>query len=321
VNSKKTCYNIWKTAKGRDFMWTETLAVQGPYNIDLVLDRLLLDPLHVVDIETRTFKAPLYIKGEPEVIEVQSIGDIDSPVFIIQGKHVETKDQAIDRLKKIFHWHQPLGEIAAHFKNSDLMEIFEKHHGTAIVLDFDYYSCLVKSIIHQQLNLAFAYKLTERFVKTFGYELDGVWFFPSPEHAAKLTVEELRELQFSARKAEYIIGLSKEIAEGKLDLEELSEKTDQEIIDTLVQIRGIGKWTAESFLLFGVGRPNLFPKADIGIQKAIQKLYGLPQKPTLEEMETYSKNWAPFLSYASLYLWRSIEKRSEKNGKAARYET
>ncbi|RFU63659.1 DNA-3-methyladenine glycosylase [Bacillus sp. V59.32b] len=301
-------------------MWTEKLEVQGPYNFDLVLDRLLLDPLHVVDTEKRTIRVPLYIEGKPVVIEVQSKGTTHEPVFIIQGSLEETKEQALHRLKKIFHWHQPLGEIAEHFSNSDLKGIFDTHHGTAIVLDFDYYSCLVKSIIHQQLNLAFGYKLTERYVKTFGFQVDGVWFYPTPEEAAAIKVEELRKIQFSTRKAEYIIGLSKEIADGALDLEELSKQTDQEIIDRLVQIRGIGKWTAESFLLFGVGRPNLFPKADIGIQKAIQKLYGLPQKPTIEEMETYSKDWAPFLSYASLYLWRSIEKRSEKDGKTARYE-
>ncbi|MDQ0220422.1 DNA-3-methyladenine glycosylase 2 family protein [Peribacillus cavernae] len=302
-------------------MWTETLEVQGPYNFDLVLDRLLLDPLHVVDIEKHTIKVPLYIEGEPVVIEIQSTGDTENPVFIIQGELEETKELAVQRLKKVFHWHQPLKEIDTHFKSTDLMEIFEKHRGTAIVLDFDYYSCLVKSIVHQQLNLAFAYKLTERYVKTFGFEKDGVWFYPTPERAAALTVEELREIQFSARKAEYIIGLSREIAVGNLDLDELSKKTDQEIIETLVKIRGIGKWTAESFLLFGVGRPNLFPKADIGLQKALKKLYGLPEKPTMEEMETYIKDWAPFLSYASLYLWRSIEKRSEENGKSARYET
>ena len=83
-------------------------------------------------------------------------------------------------------------------------------------------------------------------------------------------------------------------------------------MDTLIKVRGIGRWTVENFLLFGLGRPNLFPKADIGIQNAIKKLYNLEQKPTQEEMETHSKNWSPYLSYASLYLWRSVEKRSEK---------
>ena len=127
-----------------------------------------------------------------------------------------------------------------------------------------------------------------------------------------MTVAELRDLQFSTRKAEYLIGLSEQVASGQLQLEKLALQSNQDIMDTLMKVRGIGRWTVENFLLFGLGRPNLFPKADIGIQNAIKKLYNLEQKPTQEEMETYSKNWSPYLSYASLYLWRSVEKRSEK---------
>jgi DNA-3-methyladenine glycosylase II len=282
-------------------MWTEALKVQGPYNFDLVLHRLSLDPLHVVNMENRMAKVPIYVDREPLVIGVHATGTVENPEFIIQGTADNAKDRAIGRLKKIFHWHQPLTEIAEHFESTDLMAIFKKHRGTAIVLDFDYYACLVKCIIHQQLNLAFAHTLTERFVKTFGFEIEGVWFYPSPETTAALTVEQLRSLQFSNRKAEYVIGLSRAITEGTLDLESLVEKSDQEIIESLVQIRGIGRWTAENFLLFGVGRPNLFPKADIGIQNAMKQLYNLKEKPTIEEMETYSKQWAPFLSHASLY--------------------
>ncbi len=232
--------------------------------------------------------------------------------FLIRGESEAQKSQAVEQIKKIFHWHQPLTDIAAHFQQTDLHLLFEEHRGTPIVLDFDYYSCLVRCIIHQQLNLAFAHKLTERYVQTFGEKMDGVWFFPTPERAAHLTVAELRDLQFSTRKAEYLIGLSEQVASGQLQLEKLALQSNQDIMDTLMKVRGIGRWTVENFLLFGLGRPNLFPKADIGIQNAIKKLYNLEQKPTQEEMETYSKNWSPYLSYASLYLWRSVEKRSEK---------
>lgn len=290
-------------------MWTEMIHIQGPYNFDAVLDRLSLDPLHVMDLEKKLIKVPLYIDKEPHVIHVQAS---DASTFLIKGKSEATKLQSIERIKRIFHWHEPLEDIAAHFQQTDLQSLFEEHHGTPIVLDFDYYSCLVRCIIHQQLNLAFAHKLTERYVHTFGRNIDGVWFFPTPEQAAKLTVTQLRDIQFSSRKAEYLIGLSEQVASGQIELEKLALLSDQEIMDTLIKVRGIGRWTVENFLLFGVGRPNLFPKADIGIQKAIKKLYNLEQKPTQEEMETYSKNWSPYLSYASLYLWRSVEKRSEK---------
>ncbi len=290
-------------------MWTETIHIQGPYNFDLVLDRLSLDPLHVIDVEQKILKVPLYIDKEPYVIYVQASND---SAFLIRGESEARKSQAVEQIKKIFHWHQPLTEIATHFQQTDLHLLFEEHHGTPIVLDFDYYSCLVRCIIHQQLNLAFAHKLTERYVQTYGEKMDGVWFFPTAERAAHLTVAELRDLQFSTRKAEYLIGLSEQVASGQLQLEKLALQSNQDIMDTLMKIRGIGRWTVENFLLFGLGRPNLFPKADIGIQNAIKKLYNLEQKPTQEEMETYSKNWSPYLSYASLYLWRSVEKRSEK---------
>ncbi len=290
-------------------MWTETIHVQGPYNFDLVLDRLALDPLHVIHLEQRSIKVPLYIDKEPSVIHVQAF---DDSTFTIKGELDTHKQKAVEQIKRIFHWHQPLTDIATHFQKTDLHTLFEEHHGTPIVLDFDYYSCLVRCIIHQQLNLAFAHKLTERYVQTFGEKMEDVWFFPTPERAAQLTVAELRDLQFSTRKAEYLIGLSEQVASGQLPLEKLAMQSDQEIMDTLIKIRGIGRWTVENFLLFGLGRPNLFPKADIGIQNAIKKLYNLEQKPTQEEMETYSKSWSPYLSYASLYLWRSVEKRSEK---------
>ncbi|WP_110926423.1 DNA-3-methyladenine glycosylase family protein [Bacillus massiliglaciei] len=293
-------------------MWTETVSIQGPYNFDLVLERLSMDPLQAVNFQEKTVLVPLMIGNQRTVLHVQAAGSTAEPVFHVTALTEGEKGPSLDKLKKIFHWHMPLADISEHFSRTDLQPVFEEHHGTPIVLDFDYFSCLAKCIIHQQLNLSFAHTLTERFVKTYGTNVKGAWYYPAPERTAALTAEELKALQFSGRKAEYVIGLSKEILSGNLDLEGLSHKSDQEIMDRLVKIRGIGRWTAENFLLFGLGRPNLFPKADIGIQNALKQLYRLPQKPTEEEMETYSKAWSPFLSYASLYLWRSIEKRSEK---------
>ena len=292
-------------------MWTERITVEGPYDFDKVLDRLLIDPLQAVDLENRTVKVPLYIDDSPHVVTIQATGTVDEPAFLIEGKEKQDKDRLLLRIDEIFHWHKPMGPIQEHFRATVLEPVFGIHRGTAILLDYDLFGNLTKSIIHQQLNLKFAYVLTQRFVQTFGKQLDGAWFYPRPETVARLTVEELRELQFSGRKAEYVIGLATEIAEGRLDLESLREKSDEDIITELTKVRGIGKWTAESFLLFGLGRPNVFPKADIGIQNALKQLMELEKKPTMDEMAAYSKEWEPYLSYASLYLWRSIEKRSE----------
>lgn len=280
------------------------MKMAGPYNFDLVLDRLSLDPLNIVDLDKRSVKIPLMIEKRPKVVEVTAVGTTDDPEFLISGVESEVE---LAKLAHILQWDTPLAIIHEHFQKTDLAPIFSEHRGTPLILDFDPYDCLLKCIIHQQLNLAFARTLTERFVRTFGTMVDGVYFYPQPEVVANLKVEDLRELQFSGRKAEYIIGVAKAIVEGALDIDSLSEKTDDEIMEELTKLRGVGPWTVQNVLMFGLGRPNLFPAADIGLQNALKKRYDLDRKPTIEEMEAYQKEWEPYLSYASLYLWRSIE--------------
>ncbi|WP_043931379.1 DNA-3-methyladenine glycosylase family protein [Bacillus sp. EB01] len=287
-------------------MWQETIVIEGPYNFDRVLDRLSMDPLNALDLEKRTIKVPIKLDSEAFTAKVTATGTTEEPSFLIEAEYGD-KERIIKRLGEVFQWEVPLKDIHEHFGKTDLTIIFEEHVGTPLILDFDPFGCLLKCIIHQQLNMAFAIKLTERFVKKYGFEKDGAWFYPDPETVAALTVEELRELQFSGRKAEYVIDIAKAVTEGGLDLEELKHEDEQAIFDRLIKIRGIGAWTIQNFLLFGLGRQNLFPMADIGIQNALKKLYNLEKKPTIEEMEKYKTGWEPYLSYASLYLWRSIE--------------
>ncbi len=286
-------------------MWQETIQIEGPYNFDRVLERHSLDPLSKINRENRSIIVPVCLEGKPYTVEVTASGTVDEPVFQLTGKSNQV--ELMNRTAAIFQWNVPLKKINQHFENTDLHGLFQEHRGTPLILDFDPFSCLIKCIIHQQLNLKFAYTLTERFVKTFGFEMDGVWFYPSPDKIAGLTVEQLRSLQFSGRKAEYVIGIAQAAAEGSLDFGQIKNSSDEEIFQTLIKIRGIGGWTIQNFLLFGLGRPNLFPIADIGIQNALKKLYKLEQKPDLEQIEKYKQGWEPYLSYAALYLWRSVE--------------
>ncbi|UAC48802.1 DNA-3-methyladenine glycosylase [Bacillus aquiflavi] len=288
-------------------MWEEKIRISGPYDFNQVLRRLSIDPLHSIDHTKRIIKVPIYVHHKPMVVTVQGIGTIDKPIFLLQGEEEEEKEAAIERVCEIFHFKTSITAIHEHFQGTDLQHIFVEHYGTPLVLDFDPYSCLLKCIIHQQLNMTFAHTLSERFVKTFGTEIHGAWFYPQPAQLAHLQVEQLRELQFSGRKAEYVLGIAKKTASGELDFNRLKTMSDEAVFNELIKIRGVGPWTIENFLMFGLGRPNLFPKADIGIQNALRKQYNLDRKPTYEEMEQYSKEWEPYLSYASLYLWRSIE--------------
>lgn len=288
-------------------MWQQQIKVDALYDFSRVLERLAQDPLSAVDIEKQQLAVPLYINETPVAVFVRNVGTKQAPAFLVEANDPELKEAILARLFRMLHWDRSLLPIHKHFLQTELRDIFLEHAGTPLVLESDLYFCLMKCIIHQQLHMKVAYKMTERFVKTFGQEIDGVWFYPRPAQIARLSYDELKALQFSQKKAEYIIDISRLVAEGKLALETLAEATDKEIMDTLLPLRGIGPWTVQNFLLFGLGRPNLFSKADIGLQRAVQNLLSLETKPSLAQMEALSKRWEPYLSYASLYLWRSIE--------------
>lgn len=288
-------------------MWQQVISIDGPYDFDALLQKHYFDPLKRMDRKKRSLKIPIIVENKPNVVEVAAAGTTESPKFHITCYHDADQAATVKRLSEMFQWDFSLQTVYDHFQATNLKEIFTEFYGSPLVTDYDPFGCLAKCIIFQQLNIAFAGTLIDRFIKSFGEQMDGVWFYPTPERVANLTVEQLRNLQFSTRKAEYVIGLAQAVVQGELDLEECKHLPDGEIFQKLIKIRGIGPWTIENFLLFGLGRPNLFPMADIGLQNALKQLYDLEQKPTIEQMEKYKQPWEPFQSYASLYLWRSIE--------------
>lgn len=279
---------------------TQTVELAFTYRMQDVLGRLAMDPLNSVDLSNQTVKIPV----DETIITVQSIGTLHEPKFTITG--LETEEQYA-RVLSIFHFNRSLMPIHEHFLETNLHSLFLKFEGTPIITDFSLYGNIIRSIIHQQLNLSFARTLTERFVHTFSKSKEGVWLYPSPEIIAELDVETLRQMQFSTRKAEYIIGISKAVVEGELNLDSLANQPSDFIFSELIKYRGIGPWTAESFLLFGLGRENLFPLADIGLQNSLKSLWQLDRKPMKSEITPHLAAWAPYNSYAALYLWRNIE--------------
>lgn len=271
------------------------------YDFERALERLAGDPVNAVDLEKREIRIPM---EEGNIVTLSGIGTTAAPNFTLKNA---VDEKQVNKIKTIFHFDRPLDAIANHFEGTNLEQLFKDHAGTPLIQSFSLYGTLMKNIIHQQLNLAFSHVLTMRFVQSFGSQQDGVWRYPDPESIAALEVDDLRKLQFSGRKAEYVIGLSKAIVDGKLDLEKFSKLDDEEVTRQMVVHRGVGPWTAQNFLMFGLGRPNLFPLADIGLQNALKRLWNLDRKPTVDEMRANFPIWSPNLSYAALYLWRSIE--------------
>ncbi|OTW95120.1 DNA-3-methyladenine glycosylase [Bacillus thuringiensis serovar cameroun] len=287
-------------------MWSEHVTLEYPYHFEEVLKRLSFDPLNVIQLDEKVIYVPLCIDEEQVVVRLQGIGTVQNPQFWISSQTGDP-EKVMKRMRVIFHWNEPFQDIQNHFLNTSLRPLFETYAYTPIILEFDYFACLLRCIIHQQINLKFATVLTEQFVKRYGTEKNGVFFFPTPEIVANISIEELREQKFSQRKAEYIVGLAERIARGTLDLASIETGTEEEVSAQLLPIRGIGAWTVQNFLMFGLGRKNMFPKADIGIQRAVQGVFQLDDKPDDAFLENVKQECEPYCSYAALYLWKSIE--------------
>jgi DNA-3-methyladenine glycosylase II len=169
------------------------------------------------------------------------------------------------------------------------------------------FESLVSSIIEQQISLIVAHSMERKVVKAFGDALridDGDYYiFPTPQRLASATIEELRQCGLSAKKAEYIRDVSKSIVEGKLDLEGLKELEDTSaVIDRLLEVRGIGLWTAEMTVLRGMRRLEEMPADDIGLRKCIAHFYSKDRKITAEEARQIAKKWGNWKGLAGFYL-------------------
>lgn len=288
-------------------MWQETLQLSTAYDFDYILLRLKMDKLNYADVEQRKIVVPLRVEEEKVLATVTSLGTTEAPVFQIEGEEEEYRSFVMERLEEIFGWKQDLNVIQSFFQQTNLSALFTKYPATPLVREFDPFGNLMKTIIHQQLNMAFAQTLTLRFVHAYGEQSKGVWFFPTPERVAEIPYKELQAMQFSRRKAEYVIDTARKIVSGELDLAGLADLPDEEVLKTLTKVRGVGPWTVQNWLMFSQGRPDLFPVADIGIQNALKLYFQMDDKPSIEQIEKWMQEWSPYRSYAAMTLWRSIE--------------
>lgn len=164
----------------------------------------------------------------------------------------------------------------------------------------DAYGALLRAIVGQQLSTKAARTIYLRVVDLFGGAT------PSPQQLLDAPEEDLRACGLSGRKTEYVRDLATHVLSGELELNRLGELSDEEAIEEIVAVRGLGQWTAEMFLLFHLQRPDVLSGGDLGIRKAIQVEYGLEEMPTPTETVEFGERWKPHRSLASLYLWESL---------------
>ena len=167
------------------------------------------------------------------------------------------------------------------------------------------FAALVLSIMSQQISSKVAGVFKKRLLDRMP---EGVI---TPQAILRMRVATFRKIGLSAAKTEYIRDLARKTIKGDLAFERFPQMPDAEVIEHLVQVKGIGVWTAHMFLLFALRRPDVLPTGDLGIRAAIKRAYGLPELPAPADMERIAANWRPWCSVACWYLWRSLDDPGE----------
>jgi DNA-3-methyladenine glycosylase II len=189
-----------------------------------------------------------------------------------------------------------------HLKKSDpvLRAIIERVGPCRMEFSLPEFSSLAEAILYQQLNGKAAVTIFKRFAAIAGEPLN-------PEGILKLSDEQLRAAGLSKQKSAYLKDLAAKTKEGLLNFARMPEMTDEDVIEHLTQVKGIGVWTAHMFLIFSLQRPNVLPTGDYGVQMAIRKFYKKRKLPKPKDMEKIARAWEPYRSLACWYMWRSLD--------------
>lgn len=196
------------------------------------------------------------------------------------------------------YWSQAVHELAR--RDPGMAELVERYSGEALVSRGDAFGTLARSIVGQQISVKAADAIWRRFAERVGEV--------TPQSVLRMGESGLLEgCGLSKRKVEYLGNLACLFSTGQLDPAVWTVQDDQQVIESLVAVRGIGRWTAEMFLIFHLLRPDVFPLDDIGLQCAVSERYFAGEKVTRRMLAEFGERWRPWRSVATWYLWRSLD--------------
>jgi DNA-3-methyladenine glycosylase II len=180
-----------------------------------------------------------------------------------------------------------------------MKKLIPQHTGVSLQSRGDAFATLARSIVGQQISVKAAQSVWDRFAQ-LPQEM-------VPAQVLRLKVDDMRAAGLSARKVEYLVDLALHFANNQVHVDAWAEMDDESIIRELVAIRGIGRWTAEMFLIFHLMRPNVLPLDDVGLQNGISRCYFSGEPVSRSEIREVAATWAPFCSVATWYIWRSLD--------------
>jgi DNA-3-methyladenine glycosylase II len=195
------------------------------------------------------------------------------------------------------YWTQATRELSA--RDPVMQKLIAQHKGLTLGSRGDAFQTLARAIVGQQISVKAAQSVWNRFTAAHESVV--------PSVIAGSTLDTLRACGLSGQKSGYILDLAARFADGRLQPANWTRLNDEALITELIQVKGIGRWTAEMFMIFNLTRPDVYPIGDLGLQKAITLHYNRGRKATPECMQHIGKAWAPWRSVATWYMWRSLD--------------
>ena len=292
-----------------------TLRPRPPFNFELVLGYLGRSPREPLEVVSDgRYRRAVRLAGRPALLEVEAVGTVDDPALVVRllGGSADAAlaplaEELVARSFRLDEDPRGLEGVAA--SDPVFGRLPERLCGARAVLMPSLFEALIWAVLGQQINIAFAYTLKRTLVERYGevLEHDGGSYrlFPEAARLAEVATE-LRALQFSRQKAEYITSLARLEADGAIDWETLRAAPTSEAIAALVRLRGVGRWTAEYVCMRGLGHRDVIPAADLGLRAAIGRAYGLGRTAEEAEVRALAERWAGWRSHAAFCWWYTL---------------
>ena len=323
LNDKKDMKDSCKESLGgRWRMGTVTvmIAPTPPYNHDLTASHITFNSARYgADVyEDEHYLRVLEMDGRLVLVDVAWNGDVEAPKLSVEAYGARIGEADAPAIERMVGWllgaHQdlePFYRIA--LADDRLAPLVRRFHGLHVPQAASVFEAIIMAILGQQVSSAVARVMRNALVEAYGARMEhrcqSYRAFPSPERLAGASIEELRRLKLSGRKAEYVLDIAEGVTSGELDLEALHARSDAEIVEELCRIRGVGPWTAHWLLIRAFDRADGFPHGDLALQRHVTAVLqdgteaDAGYRMTGEEALEASRRWAPYRSYVTTYLF------------------
>jgi DNA-3-methyladenine glycosylase II len=298
-----------------------TLTPTPPYSFGLTVHRFVRFKDEIVDrVEPKRYERLLEVDGRLVLATVTDVGTTAKPLLQVElhgdRKADLTRPEIVTQLRHILGTDLDVKPFYRLVKNDELLgPIAPRFRGLKIPASPTVFESLVMAVLSQQVNLTFAYSIKKELVETFGEtrQVNGDRYhaFSDPARFAEQKEEDMLRFRLSRAKAGTLVRVGQAFASGALTDQDLMSCSDDEVVEQLTQIKGIGRWSADIALLRGLARIDAFPGGDLGVVKYVaQGLLGKAEKATEAEMRAFAERWRPYRGLALIYCYAELMRRS-----------